>query len=114
MPFVLMHMKGAGFSQAPPGLASRQRRTRDLQSSRRLSLVIASNGALRVAGGAGTVLVGIYLADLANRGVNLGAALVGTLAAISYGVELLGAVPLGMLSDAVSARTLMTGGASLA
>ena len=33
---------------------------------------------------------------------------------MSFGAELLGAVPLGMLSDAVSARTLMTSGALLA
>jgi len=39
---------------------------------------------------------------------------VGTLAAISFGVELVGAVPLGMLSDAVPVRVLMTGGAALA
>ena len=69
---------------------------------------------LRVAGGASSVLVGVYIADLANRGFNLGAGLVGTLAAISFGAELLGAVPLGMLSDALSARTMMTSGALLA
>jgi len=69
---------------------------------------------LRVAGGASSVLVGVYVADLASRGFNMGAALAGTLAAISFGAELLGAVPLGVLSDAVSARTLMTGGALLA
>jgi len=67
-----------------------------------------------VAGGASSVLVGIYVADLAGRGFSLGAGLVGTLAAISFGAEMLGAVPLGMLSDAVSARTVMTGGALLA
>ena len=38
----------------------------------------------------------------------------GTLAAIAFGAELLGAVPLGMLSDAVSTRVLMTSGALLA
>ena len=69
---------------------------------------------LRVAGGASSVLVGVYIADLANRGLEIGAGLVGTLAAISFGAELLGAVPLGMLSDAVSARALMTSGALLA
>ncbi|MGE3508808.1 MAG: MFS transporter [Vicinamibacterales bacterium] len=69
---------------------------------------------LRVAGGASSVLVGVYIADLANRGLDIGAGLVGTLAAISFGAELLGAIPLGMLSDAVSARALMTGGALLA
>src|SRR5262245_34242309 len=80
----------------------------------RLWLVIASNGLLRVAGGASSVLVGVYIADLASRGFNMGAGLVGTLAAISFGAELAGAVPLGVLSDAVSARALMTGGALLA
>jgi MFS family permease len=69
---------------------------------------------LRVAGGASSVLVGVYVADLANRGFTMGAGLVGTLAAISFGAELIGAVPLGMLSDAVSARALMTCGAVLA
>jgi MFS family permease len=69
---------------------------------------------LRVAGGASSVLVGVYVADLAGRDLNVGAGLAGTLAAISFGAELLGAVPLGVLSDAVSARTLMTGGALLA
>jgi MFS family permease len=44
----------------------------------------------------------------------LGAGVVGTLAALSFGAELICAMPLGMLSDAVPARTLMTGGAALA
>jgi uncharacterized protein (UPF0276 family) len=33
----------------------------------RLPLVIVSNGVLRVAGGASSVLVGVYLSDLASR-----------------------------------------------
>jgi MFS family permease len=69
---------------------------------------------LRVAGGASSVLVGVYIADLANRGRDIGAGMVGTLAAISFGAELLGAVPLGMLSDAVSARAMITSAALLA
>jgi hypothetical protein len=56
----------------------------------RLWFVIASNGIVRVAGGASSVLVGVYIADLANRGWDIGAGLVGTLAAISFGAELLG------------------------
>ena len=60
------------------------------------------------------MLVGVFIADLAKRGQSVGAGLVGTLAAISFGVELLAAVPLGMLSDVVPARTLMTAGALLA
>jgi SAM-dependent methyltransferase len=54
----------------------------------RLPFVIVSNGVLRVAGGASSVLVGVYVADLANRGFTMGAGLVGTLAAMSYGAEL--------------------------
>ena len=99
-------------SPAPPSRESCS--TPDPIGSRHLSLVIASNGILRVAGGASSVLVGIYLADLAGRGFGVGAGLVGTLAAISFGAELVGAVPLGMLSDAVSTRVLMTCGALLA
>jgi len=76
--------------------------------------VIASNGVLRVAGGSSSVLVGVYLSDLASHGMNVGAGLAGTLAAISFGTELLGAVPLGLLSDVIPVRTLMTGGALLA
>jgi MFS family permease len=83
-------------------------------AARRLPLVIASNGVLRVAGGASNVLVGLYLASLASQGMNVGAGLAGTLAAISFGTELLGAVPLGLLSDVMPVRTVMTGGALLA
>ena len=86
----------------------------DRRPSGRLWLVIASNGMLRVAGGASSVLVGVYIAELATSGLSIGAGLVGALAAVSFGAELAGAVPLGMLSDRVSARTLMTGGALLA
>ncbi|MCA1562114.1 MAG: MFS transporter [Acidobacteria bacterium] len=88
--------------------------TPDPRSSPRLWLLIAANGMLRVAGGASAVLVGLYVADLAGRGFGVGAGLLGSLAAISFAAELVGAVPLGMLSDAVSARILMTGGALLA
>ena len=41
------------------------------------------------------------------------AALVGTLGAVSFGAELLFGVPMGMLSDAIAPRALMTGGALL-
>jgi MFS family permease len=79
-----------------------------------LSLVIASNGVLRVAGGASSVLVGIYVADLARRGYDVGAALVGVLAALSFGAELVGAIPLGLLADAIPTRLVITGGALMA
>ncbi|MEO8484361.1 MAG: MFS transporter [Acidobacteriota bacterium] len=86
----------------------------DVTLPRRLALVIGANGVLRMSGGASGVLVGLYLADLANQGAALSVALVGTLAAVSFGAELIGAVPLGMLSDAVAPRFLMAGGALLA
>jgi MFS family permease len=80
----------------------------------RLRWVIMGNGVLRVAGGASTVLVGAYLADLNARGVPMSAAIVGGLAATSFGAELLGAIPLGVLSDFVPVRVLMSAGAMLA
>jgi len=83
---------------------------------RRLPLALIGNAPMRIAGGASGVLVGLYLADLAdlaNRGAPLGAALVGSLGAVSFTAELLLAVPAGMLSDAIAPRALMTGGAIL-
>jgi MFS family permease len=80
---------------------------------RRLPLTLAGNALMRIAGGASGVLVGLYLADLANHGAQLGAALVGTLGAVSFTAELLLAVPAGMLSDAIAPRALMSGGAIL-
>ncbi|MGH7195120.1 MAG: hypothetical protein ACREJM_16525, partial [Candidatus Saccharimonadales bacterium] len=68
---------------------------------------------MRIAGGASGVLVGLYLADLANRGAQVSAALVGVLGAVSFGAELVFAVPMGMLSDAIAPRALITGGAVL-
>jgi MFS family permease len=79
----------------------------------RLPIALLGNALMRIAGGASGVLVGLYLADLANRGAQVDAALVGTLGAVSFGAELLFAVPTGMLSDAIAPRALMTGGALL-
>jgi len=80
---------------------------------RRLPLVLLGNALMRIAGGAGGVLVGLYLADLANRGFTVDAILVGTLGAVSFIAELVGALPMGVMSDAVAPRALMTGGALL-
>ncbi len=55
----------------------------------RLSIVILGNAFMRIASGASGVLVGLYLADLANRGLHVNAALVGTLGAVSFGAELI-------------------------
>ena len=79
----------------------------------RLALVILGNAFMRIASGASGVLVGLYLADLANRGFRVNAALVGTLGAVSFGTELIASVPMGLASDAIAPRGLMTGGALL-
>ena len=79
----------------------------------RLPIALLGNALMRIAGGASAILVGLYLADLANRGAHVNAALVGTLGAVSFGAELLFGIPAGMLSDAVAPRALMTGGALL-
>jgi MFS family permease len=80
---------------------------------RRLPFALMGNALMRIAGGASGVLVGLYLADLANRGAHLDVALVGVLGAVSFGAELLFAIPAGMLSDAIAPRSLMVGGALL-
>src|SRR5258708_15548610 len=79
----------------------------------RLALGILGNALQRIAGGTSGVLVGLYLADLANHGFPIGAALVGTLGAVSFGAELIGAVPMGIASDAIAPRVLMTLGSLL-
>src|SRR5437667_10491716 len=81
---------------------------------RRLWLVIAANAMLRIAGGASGVLVGIYVADLGHQGLAVAAALVGLLSAVSFGAELVGAIPMGVIADAVTPRALMSGGALVA
>jgi MFS family permease len=60
------------------------------------------------------VLVGTYIADLASRGFPIGAGFVGVLATTSFAAELVGAMPLGLLSDMMSVRVIMTIGALLA
>ncbi len=83
------------------------------QARHRLPIALLGNAFMRIAGGASGVLAGLYLADLANHGAQVDAALVGTLGAMSFGAELVFAVPTGMLSDAMAPRALMTGGALL-
>src|SRR5258708_8828679 len=79
----------------------------------RLTLVVAANSMRGIAAGASGGLVGLYLAQLANRGFAMGAGLVGILGAVSFGAELVAATPMGIASDAVAPRTLMTGGSLL-
>jgi len=78
---------------------------------RRLPILLLGNALMRIAGGASGVLVGLYLAEMAQRGAPVNTALVGTLGAVSFAAEVLGALPMGLLSDALSARVLITGGA---
>jgi MFS family permease len=80
---------------------------------RRLPLVLLGNALMRISGGATGVLVGLYLAHLANHGLDSGAALAGSLGAIAFGTELVGAIPMGLVSDALAPRSLMTAGAVL-
>ncbi|MGH9592587.1 MAG: MFS transporter, partial [Bryobacteraceae bacterium] len=77
----------------------------------RLTAVLVGNGFLRIASGAGGVLVGLYLAQLATQGLAGGAALAGTLGAVSFGMELAASIPMGLVSDALAPRILMTAGA---
>ena len=79
----------------------------------KLALVLIGNALQRIAVGASGVLVGLYLAELANRGSAVGAGLVGVLGAVSFGAELIAAMPMGIASDAVAPRGLMTGGSLL-
>ena len=53
----------------------------------RLTLVLAGNSLQRIAAGASGVLVGLYLAQLANRGFAIGAGLVGILGAVSLALN---------------------------
>lgn len=79
----------------------------------RLPIVILANALMRIAGSASGILVGLYLSDAANRGANVDVTLVGIVGAVSFGAELIGSVPMGMLSDAIAPRRLMTAGALL-
>jgi MFS family permease len=75
--------------------------------------VLLGYGLVRIAGAASGVLVGLYIANLSNHRVPVGAALVGTLSAVAYAAELAGAFPLGVAADYLSRRVLLTGGALL-
>src|ERR1044071_9813510 len=68
---------------------------------------------MRVSSGAGGFLVGLYVAHLATNKMGGGAELAGTLGAIAFLTELAGAVPMGMVSDALAPRLVRTGGALL-
>lgn len=69
---------------------------------------------MRIAGSSTGVLVGIYLASLATNGATIDVALAGRLGAVAFAAELIGAMPLGIASDALAPRSLITAGAILA
>jgi MFS family permease len=81
-----------------------------LSSSRFLAVLLA-NGLLRVAGAAGGALIGFYLAALAVQGRVADALLVGALGVVQNIAELGGAIPVGLLTDRYSARTILVLGA---
>jgi MFS family permease len=68
---------------------------------------------MRIAGNASGVLVGLYLAHLVVQGAHFDATVAGALGAVSFGAELIAAIPMGMVSDALAPRALMTFGALL-
>ena len=82
-------------------------------NSARLTVLILANTLLRVAGGAGGILVGLYLSDVAKKGARVDATVVGIVGAVSFGAELVASIPMGVLSDAIAPRWLMTMGAVL-
>jgi len=53
-----------------------------------------ASGIQGAVGTAGGVLVGLYLVELSKQGAAVGAALVGTLGAVSFAAELCGALPI--------------------
>lgn len=77
----------------------------------KLAILILANALLRIAGGAGGILVGLFLSDAASRGAPVDAALVGLVGAVSFGAELLASIPMGILSDALAPKWLLTSGA---
>ncbi len=78
-----------------------------------LAWVISAHAILRIASGTSGILIGLYLASLNNQGAHLSAGLVGTLSAVSFAAELFASIPMGLASDAMQPRLLMTTGAIL-
>jgi MFS family permease len=79
--------------------------------SAHLAQAISSHALLRIASGANGILIGLYLAHLDNAGAAHSVQMVGTLSAVSFAAELLASLPMGVASDALHPRWLMTGGA---
>ena len=77
----------------------------------RLAQVLASHALLRIASGANAILIGLYLAHLGDSGGSSDVRIVGALSAVSFAAELLASIPMGLASDWLHPRWLMTGGA---
>lgn len=77
----------------------------------RVAWPLVAHALLRIAGSTSGILIGLYLATLSRGGIPLTAGLVGTLSAVSFAAELVASIPMGVASDALSARRLMTVGA---
>ena len=82
-----------------------------LQPHANLAWVILAHALLRIASGTSGILIGLYLASLNNHGAHLSVGLVGTLSAVSFTAELFASIPMGVASDTMQPRWLMTGGA---
>jgi MFS family permease len=94
----------------PPGTAGWPSAD-ELRPDANLAWVISAHGLLRIASGTSGILIGLYLASLNNRGAHLSAGLVGTLSAVSFAAELFASIPMGLASDVMQPRLLMTAGA---
>lgn len=82
-------------------------------AQRHLTGPIMGHALLRIASGTSGILIGLYLASLNSHGSHLSVGLVGTLSAVSFAAELLASIPMGLASDAIEPRWLMTAGALL-
>ena len=83
----------------------------ELRRNANLAWVISAHALLRIASGTSGILIGLYLASLNNHGAHLSTGLVGTLSAVSFAAELFTSIPMGLASDAMQPRLLMTAGA---
>jgi MFS family permease len=79
--------------------------------SAHLAQAVSSHALLRIASGANGILIGLYLAHLDSAGATHSVQMVGTLGAVSFAAELLASLPMGVASDALHPRWLMTSGA---
>src|SRR6516165_5980812 len=104
---------GSGWHSELCAASSDQSQMKQPLQALNLSLLLFGNSLQRIAAGASGVLVGLYLAQLANRGSAIGAGLAGILGAVSFGAELVAATPMGIASDAIAPRGLMTFGSVL-